>query len=418
MTFRVSKPSKELLGTIMLDGSKSISNRALIIRALCDDDFPIAHLSTSEDTQAMESLLGSGEEVYDVGPAGTTFRFLTAYLALQSGTQILTGSERMKQRPIGPLVDALNQIGANITYEENEGYPPLRIAPPSLSDQNELTIPANISSQFISALIMIAPVLPHGLNITLQGKLVSRSYLQMTLDMMAYFGIEYTFEEDRISIASQKYLAKPYRVESDWSAASYHYANAALAEEVDLTLGGLFEESMQGDAVTAELFDRLGLQSEFSEDGVRITRKEKTAPSMLEHDFILCPDIAQTMAVVCGALGIAGIFTGLETLSIKETDRIKALQTELAKVGVSFSRMPDRFSKKSGKAYYVVEGKADWELAPRFPTYHDHRMAMAFAPLSTLGPILIEDPKVVGKSYPDFWKDLTTLGWQIQVEDL
>ncbi|MCL4111892.1 UNVERIFIED_CONTAM: hypothetical protein GTU68_063544 [Idotea baltica] len=414
MVFQLQKQDKHLSGTVHLDGSKSISNRALLIRALSPSSFDIENLSTSDDTKAMLALIDRSEGVMDVGPAGTTFRFLTAYFATRPGEQILTGSSRMKQRPIGPLVDALRALGADIEYMESDGYPPLKIkSPKDLGKNRKLEIPANISSQFISALLMIAPTLPNGLEITLAGNLVSASYLQMTLDMMHDFGINYTFEEQIIDVPAQPYKPRKYRVESDWSAASYHYAAAALAEDVDLELQGLYRDSLQGDAATVELFDKLGLLTTWSEKGLRITRHGNVKP-YLEHDFILCPDIAQTLAVVCGGLGIGGAFTGLETLSIKETDRILALKTELKKVEVSFVKAPARFSKSSTKEFYLVEEKAKWTDAPRFATYHDHRMAMAFAPLSILAPVRIEDPEVVGKSYPDYWKDLVALGWTIE----
>ena len=415
MIFHVAKRQSTVIGDIRLDGSKSISNRALMIQALAPTPFEIENLSTSDDSKAMQRLIAQDRGVMDVGPAGTTFRFLTALLATRPGAQILTGSNRMKQRPIGPLVDALRVLGADIDYLEEEGYPPLQInQPKNLGQNSELSVPADISSQFISALLMIGPTLPNGLKLNLEGKLVSASYLQMTLDMMAFFGIDYHFTEQQIFVSAQQYVPKPYRVESDWSAASYHFALAALAEEADLTLRGLQQQSMQGDAAVVKLFRKLGLETRWFEDGLTITKTEEIKP-LLEHDFILCPDIAQTMAVVCGGMGVIGNFTGLETLSIKETDRIRALKVELAKIGVSFAKAPDRFSPRTGKTYHLVEGKADWSTPPVFATYHDHRMAMAFAPLSVIDPVMIEDPAVVGKSYPDFWKDLTKLGWEIEL---
>jgi 3-phosphoshikimate 1-carboxyvinyltransferase len=415
MIFHLHKKEPTVIGDIRLDGSKSISNRALLIQALAPEPFTIENLSTSDDSVAMQRLIGQDKGVLDVGPAGTTFRFLTAFFATRPGTQILTGSARMLQRPIGPLVEALKVLGADIEYTEKEGYPPLRInAPKALGQSNMLTIPANISSQFISALLMIAPTLPQGLTIKLEGKLVSASYLQMTLDMMTFFGIKYQFTDQIIEVPAQAYISKPYRVESDWSAASYHFSLAALAQQADLTLRGLQQDSMQGDSATVGLYEKLGLATSWFDDGL-IIRKGGAVKPILEHDFILCPDIAQTLAVSCGGLGVLGNFTGLETLSIKETDRIQALKAELAKVGVSFAKTPAKFSPRSGKTFYLVEGKAAWSTPPSFATYHDHRMAMAFAPLSVMAPVKIEDPEVVGKSYPDFWKDLTTLGWEIQL---
>ncbi len=417
MTFLLTKSDPHLAGDILLDGSKSISNRALMIRALSSSDFDITHLSTSDDTKSMQQLLSSTEQELDAGPAGTTFRFLTAYYALQDGTQVLTGSARMQQRPIGPLVDALNTLGADIEYLGKLGFPPLQMNPPrELGKVNRLRMPANISSQFISALLMIGPTLPMGMELTLEGDLVSASYLQMTLTMMRDFGIDYRYEDQVISIPSQAYHPKSYQVEADWSAASYHYASAALAEDVQLRLRGLQSESMQGDSVAIELFGKLGLSTSWDDNGLLISRVTKPVP-MLEHDYILCPDIAQTMAVATAGLGVPCLFTGLETLSIKETDRIAALRAELAKINVAFHKMPPRFSKQSSRSYYMLEGHAHWNSPPRFATYHDHRMAMAFAPLSVLAPIAIEDPSVVGKSYPGFWDDLTRLGWSIELVD-
>ena len=262
---------------------------------------------------------------------------------------------------------------------------------------------------------MIAPCLPKGLNIELEGDLVSASYLKMTLAMLDQFGVQSDFENGKISIASQSYQARPYTVESDWSAASYHFALAALASEVDLTLAGLLSDSMQGDAVVPSLFSRLGVDHSWHGSDLHLS-KGAHCTQAFEHDFLLCPDVAQTLAVVLAGKGVAGLFSGLQTLSIKETDRILALRTELAKVGVSFAKMPSRFSKRTEKEYHMVEGKAGWHEPPLFATYHDHRMAMAFAPLAIMAPVKIEDPGVVGKSYPDFWKHLTDLEFVIELQ--
>ena len=417
MIFQLEKDTKEFIGAIRLDGSKSISNRALMIRALCDTPFEINHLSTSQDTTTLSDLLAQKQHTYDAGPAGTTFRFLTAFLALQSGHQVLTGSERMKQRPIGPLVDALRKIGAQITYLEKEGFPPLEIGTPKLSKSRKvIEMPATISSQFISALVMIAPILPGGLEIHLKGDIVSLSYLEMTLSMMKYFGVNPEFSNSRIIIKPGEYLARDYDVEADWSAASYYYAMAALSDQVDFKLGGLFPESMQGDAVVYSLFEKLGIRSSWKDHMLHLSKHENIRP-ILEHHFIQCPDIAQTMAVVCAGMGIPGVFSGLETLRIKETDRISALQNELDKIGVRFSPIPQRFSDKQEKQFFMIEGTGKWKAAPLFKTYHDHRMAMSFAPLSILKPIQIQDPQVVKKSYPHFWQDLIYLGWKVKVLD-
>ena len=407
---KLSKPTTPLQANITLDGSKSISNRVLLIRALSGTNFPITGLATAKDTVTLNKLLANHPaEVYDVGHAGTTFRFLTAYLALQNGTQTLTGSSRMLERPIGILVEALRELGANIEYLGKEGFPPLKInAPDKVGKQNKLKISAGTSSQYISALLMIAPTLPAGLELELDGKIVSRSYINLTLRVMAHFGAQHEWEDNVIKIAPQPYEAKSYQVEADWSAASYHYALAAFSKEVDLQLNGLQENSAQGDAAIVEMMTRFGIQTVFNENGIHLSRVGEPKP-IFEWDFIECPDIAQTLAVICGGLGVNGLFTGLETLSIKETDRIKALQDELVKVQVFFSKLPARFSKKPG-TYYMLEGKAVVENEPQFATYQDHRMAMAFAPLACLGNIKIEEPNVVVKSYPGFWDDLKKLG--------
>lgn len=413
-TIKVSKSNKTIKGNIRLDGSKSISNRALIIHALCKEDFDLHHLSTSNDTLTLQRLLANvNDDVeLDAGAAGTTFRFMTAYLSMQAGTQVLTGTERMKQRPIGVLVDALRELGAKIDYLENEGYPPLKIFAPTELKTNKLNISAGTSSQYISALLMLAPTLPEGLELTLTGNIVSRSYIEITTSMMSYFGVECIWAGNTIKVAPQTYTAKDFTVEADWSAASYHYAFAILSDKLDLQLDGLFAESVQGDSVMAKMAERFGIKSDFNDTGVHLTKSEQEIRPMFEWDFILCPDIAQTLAVICGATGVQGLFTGLQTLSIKETDRIVALQNELAKVQVWLSKLPSHFSKKHPeKKYYTVEGTAKVEDTPRFPTYEDHRMAMAFAPLAMLGEVEIEEPKVVGKSYPKFWEDMEKLGF-------
>lgn len=417
MTYTLSKTNRHIKGTLSLTGSKSISNRALLIQALCEEPFEIKRLAAANDTELMQALIASTEEVRDAGPAGTTFRFLTAYLSLQPGSQILTGTERMKQRPIGVLVDALRSLGANIEYLEKEGYPPLKIGEAdTLSASNKLSISAGTSSQYISALLMIAPVLPNGLELTLEGNIVSRSYIEMTLGLMRHFGVSAEWEENTIKVAPQKYQARDFTVEADWSAASYHYALAAFADELDLQLDGLFEDSTQGDAALVPIMEHFGIQSTFNETGVRLTKSGKELPLMFEWDYLLCPDIAQTMAVICAGLGIQGLFSGLETLSIKETDRIKALQVELGKVQAYFSKLPLRFSPGSQKQYFMVEGKADLSNPPTFDTYEDHRMAMAFAPLAMYGTVHIADPMVVDKSYPHFYEDLEFLGFTVEKE--
>jgi 3-phosphoshikimate 1-carboxyvinyltransferase len=418
MMYEISKSDRRIVGDITLDGSKSISNRLLIIKALCKKPFEIHNLSTSKDTQTLNQLLNQQSgNVFDCGAAGTTFRFLTAHLALQQGTQILTGSERMKQRPIGKLVAALRSLGCNINYLENEGYPPLEIHAPNTLTTNELSIAADTSSQYITALLLVAPTLPNGLRLTLEGTIVSLPYINMTLALMQHFGVEHAWEGNTIVVKKQAYTSKDITVEADWSAASYYYALAAFADDLDLTLRGLFKNSLQGDSIATELGVHFGIDTQFDEntEGV-LTLKKSGNPvtDLFEWDFLKCPDIAQTFAVMCAGTGVQGLFTGLETLFIKETDRVAALKKELSKGGVVFAKLPMRFSKRSQKQFFSVEGTTHFESTPTFPTYEDHRMAMSFAPLAMLHPVRIEDPSVVNKSYGNFWRDLTVLGFEIK----
>ena len=410
-TYYLSRPSHDLIqGTIHLGSSKSISNRALIIRALCNDDFHIGRLAAAADTQTLEYLLTTKSEILDTGAAGTTFRFMTAYLALQEGTQVLTGSARMQQRPIGILVKALNYLGADIHYLNNEGYPPLKInSPRSIGNVNQVEIGANVSSQFISALLMIAPVLPKGLTLKLNGQIVSKSYIQMTLALMQWFGVQYQWKDNLIRIPKQPYQPRSFIVEADWSAASYYYAIAALAKEADIYLNGLFQESIQGDAVLPSLMRELGVDTTFTKSGIRL-RKTQYYNKQLTHSFLNCPDIAQTIAVIAGGLGINATLHDLDTLYIKETNRVVALQRELRKVSVGFK------AKKTADHAHQITGYVRMPSeTPVFDTYEDHRMAMAFSPLALLlGTVGINDPQVVRKSYPAFWKDLQKLGFVIK----
>jgi 3-phosphoshikimate 1-carboxyvinyltransferase len=411
MNYKLSFSDNVLIGEITLAGSKSISNRVLIIQALCEKKFEIVALANANDTSLLAHLLQSKEEVLDAGPAGTTFRFMTAYLSLFGGKRVLTGSERMKQRPIKVLVDALRHLGASISYLENEGFPPLQITSGSISGNKKIAIPANTSSQYISALLLVAPLLPGGLALELTGKIVSKPYIEMTLGLLQYFGISHQWENQMIVIPEQAYEAKPFVVEADWSAASYYYSLAALSDRADIYLNGLFENSLQGDSALIEIFQHFGVETEFTANGIRLIKEKTILPDAFYYDFILCPDLAQTLAVVCAGLGINGYFSGLETLRIKETDRIQALENEISKGGCHISL----FSSDSltGKEVFEVSGKFEALITPVFKTYEDHRMAMAFAPLALLLPIEIEEPNVVIKSYPDFWKDFKQLGLEI-----
>jgi len=411
---RIHKEDKTAKGVIKLSGSKSISNRVLIIQALCDGDFKIDNLSDSDDTKTLQQLLASDDYTLDAHHAGTTFRFLTSYLAIKEGENILTGSERMQERPIKALSEALIKMGADISYEKNDGYPPLKIGTPKRELDNKISLPATISSQYISSLLLIAPCLENGLEISLVGDLVSRPYLEMTLRIMEYFGVNHSWEGDVIKVEKQDYIAKDFFVEADWSAASYYYIIGAMAEDVDITLEGLQEKSLQGDSAIVEISKSFGLSTTFDNDTLRI-RKDGKKEEFFEYNFINCPDIAQSVSTMAAGTGISTLFSGLQTLKIKETDRIAALKQELGKVNVWLSKLPAKFSKKSEEEYYMQEGGiVSDDDAPVFATYKDHRMAMAFGPLGMLFPIEMEAPMVVTKSYPNYWEDLKKLGYKIE----
>ncbi len=414
-TYELSYTGGALTGSIVLTGSKSIANRALLIRALTPGGFPIHGLAAADDTVRLQRLLESDAAVLDCGPAGTTYRFLTGYLCRRQGTQLLTGSERMKQRPIGILVDALRSLGANIEYAGEEGYPPLRIGYSPLDKSDRISIAADTSSQYISSLLMLAPTLPTGLKLTLEGDIVSLPYIKMTLALMARFGIHHHWDGQTIVINPQYYQGEDFTVEADWSAASYYYSLAAIAPEADLQIDGLFAESLQGDAVVQRLYAEFGVTTTFNESGLRLTKPAgATPPPLFEHDFVECPDIAQTVMATCGALGVPALYTGLQTLFIKETDRVKAMKTELGKVGVSLYKIPARMAENTGIQYFVQDGKADFSAGtPTFDTYHDHRMAMALAPLALDHAVRINAPEVVEKSYPDFYRDLEKVGLSV-----
>ncbi|MDD3195371.1 MAG: 3-phosphoshikimate 1-carboxyvinyltransferase [Paludibacter sp.] len=385
---------------IKLPASKSISNRALILNALSYSPYPIGNVSDCDDTSVMIKALDSNDRLFDVGAAGTSMRFLTAFLSKTLGEWVITGSERMKQRPIRILVDALNQLGAKIEYLEKEGFPPLKITGSALMG-GEIKLNGGVSSQYISALMMIAPYMYKGLTIQLEGKVISQPYIRMTQAMMNEFGVDSTFVDNSIRIPAQEYTPVPFTVESDWSAASYWYELLAIAGKGEVFLEGLRKNSYQGDAQVANLFAQLGVATEYYTDGVKLSPSE-TATSQLSYNFINEPDLAQTLAVCCCIKGIPFSFSGLQSLKIKETDRINALINELAKLGYCISE--------------PAEGELEWTGAtcakadvPVIKTYEDHRMAMAFAPAALVGELEIEHPEVVSKSYPDFWQDLQTI---------
>jgi 3-phosphoshikimate 1-carboxyvinyltransferase len=390
-----------------LPASKSISNRVLLLNALSKSPYPIENLSDSDDTQVMRQAFESESSFIDIGAAGTSMRFLTAYLAQLPGEYTITGTERMKNRPIRILVDALRSLGAEITYLEKEGYPPLKIKGKSLKG-GTIRLDGSVSSQYISALLMIAPNLEQGLNLYLENKIISRPYLEMTIRLMEYFGIVFRREDAIIRIEPQTYKAKPFKVESDWSAASYWYEIMALSNgNASVELLGLEENSMQGDSVVSKLFERLGVATEFTSPGTISLRAKPDRDSVFHHDFINEPDLAQTVAVTCCMRDIPFHFEGLQSLRIKETDRITALQQEMRKLGYVIN------SPSDSEIAWIGE-KCPEESDPIISTYEDHRMAMAFAPVCLKrNTIKIREPQVVGKSYPGFWNDLKQAEFKI-----
>jgi 3-phosphoshikimate 1-carboxyvinyltransferase len=406
MIYRISKKNKILEGRLSLTPSKSISNRVLIIQSLCQSKFRIENLATANDSILLQKLLNSSSSVMDAGDAGTTFRFLTAYLSQKPGEWLLTGTERMKQRPVGILVDALRNLGADISYIGKENYPPLKIVGKKMSG-GEIEMDGSVSSQFVSALLLIAPVIEKGLTLKLVGDISSRPYIEMTLKLMSESGIDYTWNGNTICILPQEYIPSAISVESDWSAASYWYEMAALSDEADLILEGVSENSVQGDSAIAEMMKQFGVKTEFIKEGVRLKKKSGTLlPELFAHDFRSNPDLVQTMAVTCAALGIEAVFTGIQNLRIKETDRLISLTEELKRVGVTATISDFRFQISDFTLRSPVSV---------FQTYNDHRMAMAFAPLVLkFREIEIENPEVVKKSYPEFWNDLEKVGFEIE----
>ncbi|MCS7019292.1 MAG: 3-phosphoshikimate 1-carboxyvinyltransferase [Cytophagales bacterium] len=401
----LNHPNGKVKSVVALPASKSESNRALIIAALCNHPCRLENLSEARDTQTMQRLLSGSEEVLDVLDAGTTMRFLTAYCAVTNRKVVLTGTARMQERPIGILVDALREIGADISYEKNEGFPPVRIHGFSPRN-NRVVMRGDVSSQYISALLMVAPIIPNGLTLQLTGKVGSRPYIAMTLQLMQRFGVEAQWEGDTIYVPQKPYTAATYAVESDWSAASYWFSIAALAKEANICLLGLKPDSLQGDRVIVNIMERLGVRAQFTAQGLQLSKAP--AAECFEWDFSDCPDLAQTIAVVGAAKNIPMKLTGLESLRIKETDRLTALQTELAKFGIATQ-------EEGGNTLYVhYQTKSLQAPAQPIHTYKDHRMAMAFAPLALLYPLQIEQPEVVEKSYPRYWEHLAAAGFAIQ----
>lgn len=400
------KGTKSINNEIKLAASKSISNRALILKALSNSPYPIENLSDCDDTRVMVETFASKGKLFDIGAAGTSMRFLTAYLSKLPGEWEITGTERMQKRPINILVEALNAIGAHIEYLKVKGFPPLKIKGKALLG-GEIYLSGGVSSQFISALLMIAPTMEKGLIIHLEGDVISVPYIKLTLKIMAEFGVKSDWEGNTIRIYPTEYKPIKYTVESDWSAASYWYEMAALANNANIELKGLFKDSGQGDSKVAELFLDLGVNTEYIDGGVVLTKTDRIAKKMF-HNFINEPDLAQTFVVTCCLKNIPFLFTGLQSLKIKETDRIEALKIEMRKLGYVITDSQDSILEWDGE-------RCEPEADPVIATYEDHRMAMAFAPAAIiLEHLKIDEPKVVTKSYPNYWNDLRKVGFEIE----
>ena len=401
----LSFPRKNIELEIILPASKSISNRVLILNALSYSPYEIENLSDCDDTRVMVDAFDSNSTHFDVGAAGTSMRFLTAFLAKTVGEWTITGSERMKNRPIKVLVDALNLLGGRVEYMEKEGFPPLRIFGSALMG-GEISLDGGISSQYISALMMIAPYMQNGLKINLKGKIISKPYIEMTRRMMADFGVKVDFRGNRIDIKPQTYQPIRYRVESDWSAASYWYEMLTFAEGGKIKLNGLMKNSLQGDSQVAEIYRDFGIKTEYFDNYIVITKSTTSgfelSTSALEIDFTDIPDLAQTVVVTCCMKDIPFRFSGLQSLKIKETNRITALINELKKLGFLLHEPAEGQLAWSGE-------KCESEKTPSIATYEDHRMAMAFTPVALIRPVEIQHPEVVTKSYPRFWEDINQL---------
>ncbi|MFL1012035.1 3-phosphoshikimate 1-carboxyvinyltransferase [Flavisericum labens] len=390
---------------ITITGSKSESNRLLLLQALYPE-FKLENVSNSDDSNLMTNALASGEKIVDIHHAGTAMRFLTAYFSIQEGREtILTGSKRMKERPIKILVEALKELGADIRYEENEGFPPIKLQGKKLT-KNKVSLKANVSSQYISALLLIASKLENGIELTLEGEITSVPYIKMTLALLDEIGVESSFLGNIITVkpSTKNQQPKTLTVESDWSSASYYFSIVALCDVgTEITLSSYKEDSLQGDSSLVEIYKHFGVSTVFNGNSMTL-KKDATNFKPLNLDLVNAPDIAQTIAVTCFALGMPCNLTGLHTLKIKETDRLVALKTEIEKLGGEVNI--------TDKSLHLSASNQIKEMVP-IATYNDHRMAMAFAPLALKTSLVIEDAMVVSKSYPTFWDDLKSIGFQI-----
>lgn len=408
MQLRITAPS-QIDCRISLPASKSICNRALVLDALAGGKADIGNLSDCDDTRVMVDGLRSRGDVVDIGAAGTAMRFLTAFFAVQPDEQhLMTGTARMQQRPIRILVDALRSLGADIEYTQTEGFPPLLIHGRRLT-ASEVSLPGDVSSQYISALLMIGATLPEGLTLHLTGDIISRPYIDLTLRLMTDFGGQVRWMPDgrSVRVEAHAYSTRPYTVESDWSAASYWYEMAALSREAQVELPGLLPDSPQGDSAVAQLFGALGVKTDFNGAGAVLGRMPRALERM-DYDFTNQPDLAQTFVVTCALLGLPFRFSGLQSLKIKETDRMEALRIELRKLGYAVR-------EEEGSVLAWDGERVPADPCPVIDTYEDHRMAMAFAPAALCLPeIRINHPQVVSKSYPHYWDDLRRAGFHLE----
>ncbi|SHF68966.1 3-phosphoshikimate 1-carboxyvinyltransferase [Flavobacterium fluvii] len=404
MNLLLQTSQSDLQAQIAVTGSKSETNRLLLLQALFPN-ITLANTSNSDDSEVMQKALKGKEEIVDIHHAGTAMRFLTAYFAVNEGREVvLTGSQRMTERPIKVLVEALQQLGAQISYEKEEGYPPIRIKGQKIT-ANKVSIPANVSSQYISALLLVAPKLQNGIELTLVGEITSIPYIKMTLALLNDLNIQTSFEGNVIKVyPKQEVETKVMTVESDWSSASYFFSLAALSNEASIALSSYKETSLQGDSALVEIYSKMGVETHFEENKITLVKTPNFNFESVNFDLNNTPDIAQTIVVTCLGLGIGCHLTGLHTLKIKETDRLEALRIELTKLGANISVTNDSLTLVASK-----EINSNVKIA----TYNDHRMAMAFAPLALKVPIIVENAEVVSKSYPDFWNDLENLGFQI-----
>lgn len=406
MQIQLKKSKINSFSELKITGSKSESNRVLLLQALFEG-LEIKNVSNSDDSQLMQKALKSNSSVVDIHHAGTAMRFLTAYYATRLGkTTTLTGSSRMQERPIKILVDALNTLGASISYTKNDGYPPLLIEGKTLTKSN-VQMKANVSSQYISALLLIAPTLENGLTLHLEGEITSTPYIKMTLSLLNELGVQTSFETNTITVFPFRQLtSKTFVVESDWSSASYFYSIVALSSVgTQIAISEYKSTSLQGDAILQKIYKDLGVESTFNGTTLILKRIETSFPNCLSIDLSNAPDIAQTIAVTCLGLKIDCDLTGLHTLKIKETDRLVALQNEIQKLGTTITITNNSLQLKS-----PLDLNSDVVIS----TYNDHRMAMAFAPLALKTPLFIDDAEVVSKSYPDFWNDLKAIGFTIE----